>query len=93
MLLVFDSLHITSNMVFKGIACRSKSSTGWFYGLKLFLAINAYSEIMKCLVTPAVIADNNLEMMKKTFKGLTGYAFADKGFYHNLHLHTFIISD
>jgi len=77
---VCDNLRIRSNKVFKGIACRSKSSTGWFYGLKLFLVINAYGEVMKCLVTPAGIADNNLEVMKKIFKNLTGYAFADKGF-------------
>lgn len=77
---VCDNLRIRSNKVFKGIACRSKSSTGWFYGLKLFLVINAYGEVMKCLVTPAGIADNNLSMMKKIFKNLMGYAFADKGF-------------
>ena len=65
---ICDNLRIRNNKVFKGIACRSKSSTGWFYGLKLFLVINAYGEIIKCLITPADIADNNLIMMKKLFK-------------------------
>jgi len=77
---VCDNLRIKRNKVFDGIAGRSKSSTGWFYGLKLFLVINAYGEILKCLITPANIADNNLEMMKKVFKNLKGYVFADKGF-------------
>ena len=29
-----------------------------------FFVINAYGEIMKCLITPAGIADNNLIVMK-----------------------------
>jgi hypothetical protein len=77
---VCDNLRIKSNRVFEGIAGRSKSSTGWFYGLKLFLVINAFGEIIRCVITPANIADNNLEMMKKIFKGLRKFLFADKGF-------------
>ena len=77
---VCDNLLIKRNKVFDGIAGRSKSSTGWFYGLKLFLVINAYGEILNCLITPANIADNNFAMMKKVFKNLKGYVFADKGF-------------
>lgn len=77
---VCNNLRIRSNKVFKGVAGRSKSSTGWFYGLKLFLVINAYGEVMRCLITPANIADNNLSMMKKLFKGLHQLLFADKGF-------------
>lgn len=77
---VCNNLRIKSNKVFKGIASRSKSSTGWFYGLKLFLVINASGEIMKCIISPANIADNSFHMMKKLFKNLKGYVFADKGF-------------
>lgn len=81
---VCDNLRIKSNKVFRGIACRSKSSTGWFYGLKLFLVINAYGEVMQCLITPAGIADNNFELMKKIFKNIKGHVFADKGFLSKL---------
>jgi len=77
---VCNNLRIKSNKVFKGIASRSKSSTGWFYGLKLFLVINAMGEIMSCIITPAAIADNNFSMMQKLFRNLKGYIFADKGF-------------
>ena len=77
---VCDNLRIKSNRVFKGIAGRSKSSTGWFYGLKLFLVINQYGQVMNCWVTSANIADNNLDMMKRIFKFLKGMVFADKGF-------------
>ena len=77
---VCDNLRINRNKVFKGIAGRSKSSTGWFYGLKLFLVINQYGQIMRCIFSPADIADNNIDMMRKMFNKLQGYIFADKGF-------------
>ena len=77
---VCHNLRINSNRVFKGIAGRSKSSTGWFYGFKLFLTINQFGQVINCLVTPANIADNNFSMMKKMFNQLKGYIFADKGY-------------
>lgn len=77
---VCDNLRIKRNKVFKGIAGRSKSSTGWFYGLKLFLVINQYGQVMRCLLSPANIADNNIGMMRKMFQKLKGFVFADKGF-------------
>jgi hypothetical protein len=77
---VCDNLRINRNKVFKAIAGRSKSSTGWFYGLKLFLVINQYGQVMRCLVSPANIADNNITMMRKVFDKLQGFLFADKGF-------------
>ena len=77
---VCKNLRIPSHRVFDGIAGRSKSSTGWFYGLKLFLVINQFGQIINSFVTPANIADNNLAMMKKLFKKLKGFVFTDKGF-------------
>src|SRR6267143_1605045 len=77
---VCHNLRIYGNKVFKGIAGRSKSSTGWFYGLKLFLVINQYGQIMRCMISPANIADNNIDMMRKVFNKLKGYLFADRGY-------------
>lgn len=77
---VCDNLRIKKNKVFKDIAGRSKSSTGWFYGLKLFLVINQYGQVMRCLISPANIADNNIDMMRRMFQQLKGFVFADKGF-------------
>jgi len=77
---VCDNLRIRSNKVFYGIAGRSKSSTGWFYGLKLFLVINPFGQVMNCFITSANMADNNYEGMKRLFKRLKGFVFADKGF-------------
>lgn len=45
-LAVCHNRRIHSNRVFSGKATRGKTSTGWFYGLKLFLVINAYGEII-----------------------------------------------
>jgi hypothetical protein len=42
--------------VFKGFA--RKSSTGWFYGLKLPLGINHLGEVVSFLLPPANTADN-----------------------------------
>jgi hypothetical protein len=77
---VCDNLRIRSNKVFYGIAGRSKSSTGWFYGLKFFLVINAFGQIINCFIIPANFADNNFDVMKKLFNRLKGFVFADKGF-------------
>ena len=79
-LAVGHNRRIHSNRVFKGKAARGKTSTGWFYGLKLFLVINAFGEIMNAFFTMANVADNHLSTMIKLFSKLKGWAFADKGF-------------
>lgn len=71
---------IHSNKVFKGKAARGKTSTGWFYGPKLFLVINAFGEIMNAFFTLGNVADNHLPTMIRLFSKLKGWAFADKGF-------------
>jgi len=79
-LAVCSNRRIHGHRVFKQQAARGKTSTGWFYGFKLFLVINAFGEIMNAFFTPGNIADNNLDIMVKLFSKLKGYAFADKGF-------------
>ncbi|MFT4092586.1 MAG: IS982 family transposase, partial [Niabella sp.] len=77
---VCHNLRISSNKVFAGKARRGKTSTGWFYGFKLFLVVNAFGEIIKVMFTTGNIADNNTEHMLKLFGNLKGQLFADKGF-------------
>lgn len=79
-LAVCHNKRIANNKVFRGKAARGKTSTGWFYGFKLFLVINAFGEIMTAFFTPGNIADNNFSTMLKMFSKLKGWAFADKGF-------------
>ena len=75
---VCDNRRIHSHRVFKDIASRGKSSTGWFYGLKLHLIINELGQTMNFLITPANVSDNNDSVVRKLRGKLTGKCYADK---------------
>ena len=77
---VCDNRRIHSNRVFEEIAARGRGSIGWFYGLKLHLVTNQYGELIRFLITPANVADNNQEVLSYLFKGLTGKCYGDKGY-------------
>lgn len=79
-LVVCHNLRIKSNKVFKGIAKRGKTSTGWFYGLKLHLIINHLGEIISIWLTPGNVADNDKELVLKMCHRLHGKLFGDKGY-------------
>lgn len=77
---VCDSHRIHSNKVFKGIAERGKSSTGWFYGFKLHIAINDKGEILSFCITPGNVADNNWNVIDRLTCEMYGKLFGDKGY-------------
>ena len=77
---VSHNKRIHSHRVFKGIAQRGKSSTGWFFGLKVHLIINNLGEIISFLFSSANFADNNQEVLKYLFNDLKGFCFGDKGY-------------
>jgi hypothetical protein len=77
---VCHNLRIHSHKVFAGIAQRGKSSTGWFYGLKLHLLINEHGEIINFIITPGNIADNNDHALRTLLAGCQGKCYADKGY-------------
>jgi hypothetical protein len=77
---VCDNTRIHQHKVFSNKADRGKSSTGWFYGFKIFLVVNQYGELIKGLPTKASKADNNFEWMLHFFENLKGKVFTDKGF-------------
>ena len=79
-LVVCDNHRIHSNKVFSGVAARGKSSTGWFYGLKIHLVINNLGEIMNFALTKGNIADNNAELLQGLLKDLKGACYGDKGY-------------
>lgn len=79
-IVVCHNRRIQTNRVFYGKARRGKSSTGWFYGFKLFLVVNAFGEIIKVSFTMGNMADNNNDHLLKLFDRLQGWLFADKGF-------------
>lgn len=75
---VCHNLHIERHRVFKGIAQRGKSSTGWFYGFKLHAVINHQSELLAIRVTPGNVDDRKglLAIASHMF----GKLYADKGY-------------
>jgi hypothetical protein len=66
--------------VMEGLAAKGKTSTGWFFGLKLHLIINEYGEPVRFLVTSGNKADNNEGVLKRLFGGLVGCFYGDKGY-------------
>jgi hypothetical protein len=77
---VCHNRRIHSNKVFKGIAKRGKSSTGWFYGFKIHLVINELGEIVNFMITTGNVQDNNPEVLTHLFDQLQGHCFGDKGY-------------
>src|SRR3990167_2483943 len=55
---VCHNKRIYRNKVFKGLAARSKSTMGWFYGFKLHLVINHHGEIMSFCLTKGNVGDS-----------------------------------
>ena len=64
--------------VFGSLACKSKSTMGWFYGLKLHFIFNKHGEILRVLVTPANVDDR--KGLDSITHGIIGKIFADKGY-------------
>src|SRR4051812_22011875 len=77
---VCHNRRIHSHQVFRATAKRGQCSVGWFYGFKLFLVVNDLGEIVQAFVTPGNVSDCATSTLQRLFKGLSGLAFADKGF-------------
>lgn len=77
-LVVSHNRRISQHRVFKDIATRGKTSTGWFFGFKVHLVVNEIGEILGCCVTPANV-DDRQPVPRLTAK-LVGKLFADKGY-------------
>jgi hypothetical protein len=77
---VCHNRRIHSNKVFSGFAARGKSSTGWYYGLKVYLIINQLGEIVNFELTSVNVSDNNAELLQEIFDGLKGTCYGDKGY-------------
>jgi hypothetical protein len=61
---VCENDRIHNHKVFKDMAGRSKTSTGWFYGLKLHLVINDKGELMSICFTTGNVSDNNHQVVQ-----------------------------
>jgi len=72
--------RIHSHRVFKDLAQRGKSSTGWFYGFKLHIVINDRGELLAFNLTPGNVDDRNKFLLDKLTRRLFGKLFGDKGY-------------
>lgn len=77
-LTVCHARRINSHRVFKNMAKRGKTSTGWFYGFKLHLIINEIGEIIAYMLTTGNIDDR--APVSELSKDIFGKLFGDKGY-------------
>ena len=64
--------------LFKAIAKKGKSTTGWFYGMKLHLIINHRAEILAWKLTPGNVDDR--KPVPDLVQGLFGKIYGDRGY-------------
>ena len=75
---VCHNKRIKRNKVFKGLAKRGKTTSGWFYGFKLHIIINEKGEILAFQLTPGNVSD--VSIAETLSKGIFGKLFGDKGY-------------
>lgn len=75
---VCHNKRIRRNKVFKNLASRGKTTSGWFYGFKLHLIVNDKGEILAFQLTPANVSD--VSVVEKLAMGIEGKMFGDKGY-------------
>jgi transposase len=77
-LIVCENPRISSHRVFRGMAARGKSSTGWFFGFKLHLVINHLGELLGVKLTPGNVDDR--KPLGDFADRLFGKLYADQGY-------------
>lgn len=75
---VCHNLRIRRHKVFKDLAKRGKTSTGWFFGFKLHLIFNDQGELMSFDLTSGNIDDR--AVVERMVKNLNGWLFGDRGY-------------
>lgn len=81
-----DSTHLSichikrelTNRVFKGLARKSKSTMGWFFGFKLHMIVNKYGHPISFEVTHATLDDRKTP--DNIFQKIFGKLYGDKGY-------------
>jgi Transposase DDE domain len=75
---VCDPKRISQHRVFATDARRGKTSMGWFFGVKLHLAVNDRGDLLACCLTPGNIDDRT--PVPQLVKRLRGKLFGDRGY-------------
>ena len=79
-LVVCHNKRIFNHKVFKKLARRGKTSTGWFFGFKLHAVINQYGQLVIFNLTSGNVADNNPSLLRKITERLEGFLYGDAGY-------------
>jgi hypothetical protein len=69
--------------VFRGWASKGKTSTGWFFGLKLHLIINNWGELVNFYLSTGSKADNDALILFRMTQELFGTFYTDAGYQMN----------
>lgn len=75
---VCHNLRIKRHRTFKNLAMRGKTSTGWFFGMKLHMIFNTKSELVRLHITPGNVDDRAPVM--DMLQGIEAKLIADKGY-------------
>ncbi len=75
---VCHNLREKKHKFFKGLAAKGKTSTGWFFGLKILLIFNIHGEIVRLAITPGNVNDKT--PLAEMVKGITAKLIGDKGY-------------
>jgi hypothetical protein len=75
---VCDPHRIHSHRVFRDVAQRGKTSTGWFFGFKLHLIVNDRGELLAVKFTAGNVDDR--KPVPEMVEGLVGKMIGDKGY-------------
>lgn len=75
---VCHGLREKRHKTFKGLAAKGKTSTGWFFGMKLHLIINTKGEIVRLVITPGNVDDR--KPVPDMMKGIVAKLIGDKGY-------------
>ena len=77
-LAVCHNKRIARHKVFEGLAARSKTSMGWFFGFKLHLIVNEVGELLAFCLIPGNVDDR--KPVPELAKTLFGKLVGDKGY-------------
>jgi hypothetical protein len=75
---VCHNRRIHNHKVFKGLATRGKTSTGWFFGFKVHFVFNDRGELLTFALTPGNVDDR--KPVPHLAQKLFGKLFGDKGY-------------
>ncbi len=75
---VCHNLRQRKHKTFKGLAAKRKTSTGWFFGMKIHMIFNTKGEIIRLVITPGNV--NDKKPVPHMVKGFIAKLIGDKGY-------------